>query len=76
VRSVYHWKGKVEDSREFLLLVKTSRVHLDDLHKEITRLHSYAVPEFIALPIVAGSADYLSWFAEATQRPARSRAKI
>lgn len=61
VRSIYRWKGKVEQSREFLLLIKTTRKRLTALREKVTSLHSYEVPEFIALPIVAGSPNYLAW---------------
>ena len=61
VESVYTWKGKLEKAREFLLVIKTTRRRLSDLEKEVKRLHSYEVPEFIVLPITAGSKDYLSW---------------
>jgi periplasmic divalent cation tolerance protein len=64
VQSVYRWKGKVEKAREFLLLIKTSAGRLAALEAEVKRLHSYDVPEFIALPIVAGSHAYLNWLAE------------
>jgi periplasmic divalent cation tolerance protein len=63
VQSVYRWKGKVEKAREFLLLIKTSAVRLAALQAEVKRLHSYDVPEFIALPIIAGSPEYLRWLA-------------
>jgi periplasmic divalent cation tolerance protein len=61
VRSIYRWKGKVEKAQEFLLLIKTSSARLAALEAEVHRLHSYDVPEFIALPIVAGSQKYLAW---------------
>ena len=64
VQSVYRWKGKVEKGREFLLLIKTSQPRLAELMGEVHRLHSYEVPEFIALPIVAGSSAYLRWLDE------------
>jgi periplasmic divalent cation tolerance protein len=64
VQSVYRWKGKIEKAREFLLLIKTSTRRLPALQAEVERLHSYDVPEFIALPIVAGSPKYLRWLAE------------
>jgi periplasmic divalent cation tolerance protein len=64
VQSVYRWKGKVEKAREFLLLIKTSARHLPALQAEVERLHSYDIPEFVALPIVAGSRAYLRWLAE------------
>ncbi len=61
VTSIYRWKGKVESARERLLLIKTSRKHLAKLQREVERLHSYDVPEFIAVPIAFGSAAYLAW---------------
>jgi periplasmic divalent cation tolerance protein len=64
VHSLYRWKGKVERAREFLLLIKTSARHLPALQAEVERLHSYDIPEFVALPIVAGSRAYLRWLAE------------
>lgn len=64
VDSVYRWKGKVEKAREFLLLIKTSRRKLAALRREVEKLHSYDVPEFIALPIADGSPKYLGWLAD------------
>jgi len=61
VESVYRWKGKVERAREFLLVMKTTAKRLPELEREVKRLHSYDVPEFIALPIAAGSREYLRW---------------
>ena len=64
VQSVYRWKGRVEKAREFLLLIKTSAGRLPGLQAEVRRLHSYDVPEFIALPIIAGLPKYLRWLVE------------
>jgi len=64
VQSLYRWKGKVEKAREFLLLIKTSARRLAALQAEVQRLHSYDVPEFIALPIIAGSPAYLAWLTD------------
>ena len=64
VTSIYRWKGMVESARERLLLIKTSRKRLAGLQKAVERLHSYDVPEFIALPIAAGSRAYLAWLEE------------
>jgi periplasmic divalent cation tolerance protein len=61
--SYYGWKGKLETAREYLLVIKTTASKLAALEKEVKRLHSYDVPELIALPIVAGSREYLSWLA-------------
>jgi periplasmic divalent cation tolerance protein len=64
VQSIYRWKGKVQSTRERLLLIKTSRKCLAKLRATVERLHSYDVPEFIALPIAAGSPVYLAWLDE------------
>lgn len=61
VRSVYRWKDAIEDEEEVLLVIKTSRPLMDELREEIERLHSYEVPEVIALPVVDGSERYLEW---------------
>ncbi len=61
VDSYYTWKGKLEAAREYLLVIKTTAKKLAELEKEVKRLHTYDVPEFIALPIVGGSKSYLDW---------------
>jgi periplasmic divalent cation tolerance protein len=61
VRSFYRWKDAIEDEQELLLVIKSSRVLFDQLRAEIERLHSYEVPEVIAVPIVDGSEGYLEW---------------
>jgi periplasmic divalent cation tolerance protein len=66
IESHYRWNGKVEKARELLLLIKTTARKLGGLEREVKRLHSYEVPEFIALPIVAGSKAYLDWLDENT----------
>jgi periplasmic divalent cation tolerance protein len=66
VESFYTWKSKLESAREHLLLIKTTAARLPQLEREVKRLHTYEVPEFIALPLTEGSADYLSWLSETT----------
>ena len=61
VESIYRWKGKVERAHEVLLVIKTTAARLRKLESEVKRLHSYDVPEFVAVPIVAGSQQYLDW---------------
>ena len=61
VTSIYRWKGKVETATERLLLIKTSRKRLARLRAAVERLHSYDLPEFIALPVAGGSRGYLQW---------------
>ena len=60
-RSVYRWKGAIENEQETLLIIKSSRGHFDALRAEIEKMHSYEVPEVIALPMVAGAEAYLEW---------------
>ena len=60
-RSFYRWQGAIENAAEFLLIIKSSRGRFEALRAEIERLHSYEVPEIVALPLVAGSPNYLSW---------------
>jgi len=64
VESIYRWKGSVESAKEFLLVIKTARQRFAALEKAIKQLHSYDIPEIIALPIAKGSAAYLSWISE------------
>lgn len=63
VRSFYRWKDSVESAGEWLLIAKSSRDTFAALCSAIKRAHSYEVPEIIALPVVEGAADYLSWLA-------------
>lgn len=74
VRSVYRWKNKIETAHERLLLIKTSRGKFRELRACVKRLHSYSVPEIIALPIAEGSAPYLRWIEECL-RPGRMKEK-
>ena len=68
VESFYTWKGKLEKTREYLLVMKTMVKRLAELEREVKRLHSYDVPEFIALPITEGSNDYLAWLQGSVKR--------
>ena len=66
IRSIYRWKDAdgndtIEDDEETLLFIKTSRGLMEELRGEIERLHSYDVPEVIALSVVDGSERYLTW---------------
>lgn len=60
-RSVYRWQDKVEEAAEFLLIVKSRRDLFAKLREAIVQLHSYEIPEVIALPVVDGSDAYLGW---------------
>ncbi len=67
VESFYTWKGNLQKAREYLLVIKTTEKRLAKLEKEVKQLHSYKVPEFIALPILGGSKDYLAWLGESVK---------
>jgi periplasmic divalent cation tolerance protein len=64
VESFYTWEGKLENTSEYLLMMKTSEERLAELQKEVLTLHSYDTPEFVVLAIVAGSEEYLKWVGE------------
>ncbi len=66
IRSIYSWQDNIEDDREHLLIVKTQRHLFDRLAEKVREIHSYDVPEIIAMPIVEGSLDYLKWLQEST----------
>jgi periplasmic divalent cation tolerance protein len=61
IRSVYRWEGKVENAEEFLLLVKTWGDAYEDVERVIGKLHSYDLPECLALRVEGGSEAYLEW---------------
>lgn len=61
VTSVYRWEGEVQQDQEWLLVVKSHSEVLDRLIQRVTELHSYEVPEVLALPVVGGSPAYLRW---------------
>ena len=63
VISHYHWEGKVCEDSELMLVIKTHRSLIENIIERIRELHEYEVPEIIALPIVAGSRNYLKWLA-------------
>jgi periplasmic divalent cation tolerance protein len=67
VKSIFFWKGKISEEREVLLIAKSRMDLFDSIQKEIKRLHSYEVPEIIALPVEAGSEEYLEWIRQETQ---------
>lgn len=60
-RSIYRWKDEIEDAPESLMLIKTRRGLFDVLRAEIEKLHTYEVPEVVAVAIVEGSPGYLTW---------------
>jgi uncharacterized protein involved in tolerance to divalent cations/ADP-ribose pyrophosphatase YjhB (NUDIX family) len=73
VQSVYRWQGKVEQSEEELLIIKTSRDRFAAVEKRVRELHSYSVPEVIALPVIEGSSNYMKWLKEQVTPGPRAR---
>jgi periplasmic divalent cation tolerance protein len=61
VRSKFWWKGKLDSAEETLVMMKTSKANFKKIENEIKKLHSYEVPEIIAVPVAAGSKEYLKW---------------
>jgi len=66
VQSFYWWQGKISSEREFMLFIKTRNDLYAKLEQRIRALHSYEVPEIIALPLCQGSQDYLHWLKKET----------
>lgn len=67
VQSFYTWQGEMQQDQEWQLLIKTRSSLVERLTARVQQLHSYDVPEVVALPIVAGSSAYLNWISENTQ---------
>jgi len=67
IRSCYFWQGEIQNDQEWQLLIKTRSNLFEKLAERVKILHSYDVPEIIAVPIVAGSVTYLNWIADNTQ---------
>ncbi len=66
IRSIYRWQGNIEDDSEALLIVKTRKDLFSRLAASVKALHSYTVPEIIALPIAEGAEAYLTWLKDET----------
>jgi periplasmic divalent cation tolerance protein len=64
VTSIYHWEGQIQQDREWLLAAKSRRNVLNHLVRRVQALHSYDLPEIVALPLVGGSEAYLRWLDE------------
>ncbi len=66
VTSIYRWRGRIEESGEHLLVVKTVKSKYRELEENVRRLHSYEVPEIIAVPVEEGYERYIKWVVEET----------
>jgi periplasmic divalent cation tolerance protein len=67
VGSIYRWEGEIEEAEEWLLIVKTTRAAFERVRDAIGELHSYDVPECIAIPIESGGSAYLNWVGESVK---------
>ena len=67
IESTFRWKGQVEVTQEWMCTIKTRRDLYADIEQAIRELHSYEQPEIIAVPVVAGSENYLRWLADSCQ---------
>ena len=67
ISSSYWWKGKIETTSESLLLIKTEAARVPKLIRKVKQVHSYAVPEVIALPILEGNPEYLRWIGQSVK---------
>lgn len=67
VRSLYWWEGSIQDDREVLMIAKTRKDLFGSLREKVKELHSYTVPEVLALPVVEGFDKYLFWVMEETR---------
>jgi periplasmic divalent cation tolerance protein len=68
MQSIFRWDQQIKSEPESLIILKTTGVRFPELHARIKALHSYSVPEIIALPIVVGSDEYLAWLEKETQK--------
>lgn len=66
VKSKFWWKGKINNATEVLVIMKTKKVNFKKIQNEVKKLHSYEVPEIIALPIIDANIDYLNWITKST----------
>lgn len=65
--SIYRWQGKIESAEEHLLIIKTHEEHYPHIETVIQNLHPYELPEIIAVPVIKGLPDYLTWIGESVK---------
>ena len=68
ISSIFWWEGKIDEAREFLVFMKSHENHFERLSERVREIHSYEVPEIIALPIIKGSPSYLEWLSASLQQ--------
>ncbi|MEW7974664.1 MAG: divalent-cation tolerance protein CutA [Candidatus Thiodiazotropha endolucinida] len=67
VTSVYHWQGRLEESEEILLLIKTTKQQYNNVEATLRAQHPYELPEIIAVPVEQGLGDYIDWVERCTK---------
>jgi len=67
IESIFSWDGEIMEEKEAMLMIKTQREHFENVNRVIQKLHSYNVPEVIALPILEADETYLKWIAQETK---------
>jgi len=75
IQSIFYWQEKVCDEKEVLLMCKSRGPLFEKISQRVKGLHTYTVPEIIALPIVQGSKDYLHWIEETTAKGLKGKVK-
>lgn len=68
IESIYEWKGKIENAKEFLCIIKTKKSVYEEVEKAIKELHNYKIPEIISLAIIDGNKEYLNWLNKQVKR--------
>jgi len=67
MKSSFWWKGNIQNENEVMIIAKSRKVHLENIIADVKSLHSYDVPEILAIPILGGNPDYLDWMIEETK---------
>jgi len=67
MKSTFWWKGNIQNENEVMIIAKSTKAHLDNIIADVKSLHSYDVPEILAIPILGGNPDYLDWMIEETK---------
>jgi periplasmic divalent cation tolerance protein len=66
IHSIYRWRGVIEHASEYMLIIKAPMRHFSKLERRVRELHSYEVPEIVAVALSAASKPYIAWMAEST----------
>ncbi len=68
ISSLFSWAGAVQKESEVLIIIKSRQAHFNEIEQKVRQLHSYEVPEILAIPILTGSEPYLQWLRDETIR--------